>query len=252
MAFRPVTGGNSRKFDRKRRPSVQRHQPAHRSSEPHTGVIPLHRFWKREFRDQLREEFFQDHVGGPPLLLLHRKEILPFRSLANLQVLDGDSLPCGKSRRRSGRLAGLIECHRFGRPHRFLDYRGLLGREPLNHQSQSSWGSHRASGLKRETLVFQQLLSRIFEGSQGGSDELVGKFFDADLKQQLGSGPEEGRVLFFAEGAGDEVSESLSWIFLRFYERRATALERGPDTFAPPCPVPRLSSGCPIAARSSM
>jgi hypothetical protein len=42
--------------------------------------------------------------------------------------------------------------------------------------------------LKRETLVFEQLLGRIFKGSQGGSDELVGKFFDADLKQQLGGG----------------------------------------------------------------
>jgi hypothetical protein len=42
--------------------------------------------------------------------------------------------------------------------------------------------------LKRETLILQQLLSRIFEGSQCRSDELVGKFFDADLEQQLGSG----------------------------------------------------------------
>ena len=188
MSYCPVTGGNPRDFDRKRGSSVQRHQPPHRSSKPHACVIPLHCFRKRKFRDQLRKEFLQDHVGGPALFLLHRKEILPLRRPANLQFLDGDSLPRGKSRRRSGRLAGLIECHRFGRPHRFLDHRGLAGREALNHQGQSPWSSESSGGLKRETLVFQHLLSRIFEDSQGGSNKLIGKFFNTDLEQQLGGG----------------------------------------------------------------
>src|SRR5262249_23306117 len=61
-------------------------------------------------------------------------------------------------------------------------------REPLDHQGQSPRSSQCTSGLKRETLVFEQLLSRIFEDSQCGSDELVGKFFDADFEQQLRSG----------------------------------------------------------------
>src|SRR5262249_50675364 len=129
----------------------------------HAGLIPLHGFWKREFRDHLREKFFQDQVGGPPLFLLDRKEILPLRSPADLQVLDVDSLPCSESRRCSGRLAYLIERHCFGRSHSFLPHLYLLNREILNHQGQPPWCSQSTDRSKCKTLVFQHLLSRSLE-----------------------------------------------------------------------------------------
>ena len=167
MAFRPVTGGNSRGFDRKR-PAVQRHQPPHRSSEPHAASIPLHRFRKREFRDQLAEEVLEPRWRAAPVPASRQRDTPPSES-GESGGLGRHSLPCGKSRRCSGRLASLIERHRFRRPHRFLDHRGLLSRESLDHQSQPSRSSQRAAGLKRETSVFEQLLSRIFEEARAGA-----------------------------------------------------------------------------------
>ncbi|MCG3768802.1 MAG: hypothetical protein JW394_0922 [Nitrospira sp.] len=252
MAFSLIASGNPHCGNRKRRPSVQGHQPPHRAREPGASAIPLHRFREGQFGDQLWEELLQDHLRRTPIFLLHRKEIVPLWRLANLQILNGDSLPCSKSCRRSSRLAGWIVGHRLGRPHRFLNHRGLQGCETLDHQGQAARGAQGANGMKRHPLILEQLLSRIFKGRQGWGNELIGQFFYADLEQELGRRSSSTNSLFHRRSGTTRGLSLCHESFCSSYERRATVFVRGPETFAPSGPIPRLSNGWPIAARSSI
>src|SRR5207245_2323684 len=73
-------------------PTIERQQPADRTSEPHAAFIPAHGPWKRELIDQRRQEIGQKFVSQMPWLSFDRKGIVTLRGLSNFQVFHGHPL----------------------------------------------------------------------------------------------------------------------------------------------------------------
>ena len=138
-------------------PTIERQQPADRSSEPHAALVPAHGPWKGEVLDQRRQEIGQKFVSQVPWISFDREDIVTLWGLSNFQVFHGHHLRACKPDRCIRRLAGCIKGVRFGWSHRFLDRCRLATCERGDHQHKASRGSKRVHCSMRKAMFFQEV-----------------------------------------------------------------------------------------------